>query len=264
MILSHRASQGSFIHRASQGSFIHRASQGSFTHRASQGSFIHRALLCLMTLGIFTPHEAFAHHVTGSRLPQTTWEGLLSGLAHPVIEMDHFAFIIAAGMLAAMAPRRLAWLVPLPLLTAMITGSLIHLQGWDILHSEGLVLLSLIIAAPILWLASRRYSQGYSQGYAQGHSQGYSQDQDSPLPTWVILGVTLGLFPIAGLIHGYAYAESIIGAQTTTVASYLVGFSVIQYAIMASIIALIRWKSKALPILARGTGAWLLIIVLIS
>ena len=44
---------------------------------------------------------ASAHHVMGGMSPSTLFEGLLSGLAHPVIEMDHLAFVIALGLAAA-------------------------------------------------------------------------------------------------------------------------------------------------------------------
>ena len=35
--------------------------------------------------------------------PTTLYEGLVSGLAHPVIGLDHLAFIVAAGLIAAVA-----------------------------------------------------------------------------------------------------------------------------------------------------------------
>src|SRR4051794_14567406 len=47
---------------------------------------------------------AHAHHFMGGALPQTWLEGLLSGLGHPVIGLDHAAFIVAAGFLLARAP----------------------------------------------------------------------------------------------------------------------------------------------------------------
>ena len=38
---------------------------------------------------------AEAHHVMGGRMPSTFMEGLLSGLGHPVVGLDHLAFIVA-------------------------------------------------------------------------------------------------------------------------------------------------------------------------
>ena len=34
---------------------------------------------------------AFAHHLMGGRTPATFGEGILSGLDHPIIGLDHFA-----------------------------------------------------------------------------------------------------------------------------------------------------------------------------
>ena len=46
---------------------------------------------------------AFAHHMMGGKLPSTFGEGFLSGLGHPVIGLDHLAFIVAAGVIAGAA-----------------------------------------------------------------------------------------------------------------------------------------------------------------
>jgi urease accessory protein len=48
---------------------------------------------------------------------------------------------------------------------------------------------------------------------------------------------------VAGALHGYAYGESIVGAETGQLAAYIVGFAAIQYAI------------------AVGSGAWLRMMV---
>ena len=40
-----------------------------------------------------------------------------------------------------------------------------------------------------------------------------------------------GLFVVAGAFHGYAYGESIIGAEKAPLAAYVVGFAMIQYCI---------------------------------
>jgi urease accessory protein len=41
-----------------------------------------------------------------------------------------------------------------------------------------------------------------------------------------------GLFAAIGVFHGYAYGEAIIGAEQTPLLSYLVGFAVMQYAVI--------------------------------
>jgi urease accessory protein len=39
------------------------------------------------------------------------------------------------------------------------------------------------------------------------------------------------LAAIAGLFHGYAYGEAIVGAQMTPLVAYLLGFTLIQYVV---------------------------------
>ena len=45
--------------------------------------------------------DASAHHVMGGRMPSTFAEGILSGIGHPKIGLDHFAAVVAVGCLAA-------------------------------------------------------------------------------------------------------------------------------------------------------------------
>lgn len=45
--------------------------------------------------------SVFAHHPLGGETPVTFMHGLLSGVGHPVIGLDHLAFIVAAGVLGA-------------------------------------------------------------------------------------------------------------------------------------------------------------------
>src|SRR6266705_841511 len=47
------------------------------------------------------PRIAWAHHFMGGGPPETFAQGLLSGLGHPVIGLDHAAFIVAAGFFLA-------------------------------------------------------------------------------------------------------------------------------------------------------------------
>jgi urease accessory protein len=42
----------------------------------------------------------------GGDLPETHWLGLLSGLAHPVIGIDHLVFVLGVGIWSALAGRR--------------------------------------------------------------------------------------------------------------------------------------------------------------
>ena len=60
------------------------------------------------------------------------------------------------------------------------------------------------------------------------------------------LGIGAGGSMSYGILHGYAYGESIVGAETTPLLAYLVGFAVIQYGLIAGgIIGLDKLASKS-------------------
>lgn len=146
------------------------------------------------------PSLAFAHHPGGGAAPQSPLDGLLSGFAHPVIGLDHLAFVVGVGLLAAMTPHRRA--APLVFVAATVLGTLVHLMAIDLPAAEFVIALS-VAAIGALALSGRPMG----------------------------LAPTAGLFALAGLFHGYAYGEAVVGSQTSAVLAYLVGFAAIQYAV---------------------------------
>lgn len=145
---------------------------------------------------------AHAHHAMGGQTPKNFWEGFLSGLAHPVVGIDHLAFVIAVGLLAAVL-RQGFW-VPLAFVGTAVLGTGIHLQSWNLPAPEAFISASVLVFGGLLALKQQPH-----------------------------LGLTTGLAGLAGLFHGYAYGEAIIGAEMTPLLAYLVGFSLIQLGIAA-------------------------------
>jgi urease accessory protein len=60
-----------------------------------------------------------------------------------------------------------------------------------------------------------------------------------------------GLFAAAGLFHGHALAESIVGAQPAPLAAYFVGLVTVQYAIALAALLVARRLATQRPALAR-------------
>ncbi len=149
------------------------------------------------------PTAAFAHHPAGGMAPQGMGEGLLSGLAHPVIGLDHLAFIIGVGLLAALTAHRFA--APLLFIGATVAGTLLHLMAFDLPAAEFVVALS-VAGIGILALSGRSYGM-------------------------LAIG---SLFAVAGLFHGYAYGEAVVGSESSAVVAYLIGFAAIQYVVAVS------------------------------
>jgi urease accessory protein len=165
-------------------------------------------------------HAAHAHHAMGGRTPSTLFEGLLSGLAHPVIGLDHFAFVVAIGLLAIGARSRLA--VPALFVAMTLLGTALHLMRVDVAAVEALVALSVLAAGALL--ATNRLQP---------------------------LALLLPLAALAGLLHGYAYGESIVGAESTPLVAYLIGFGLVQFAIASGA----RWLGGRLLAAADGAAA---------
>lgn len=143
---------------------------------------------------------AMAHHVTGSRIPDNFSEGFLSGLAHPIIGLDHLAFVIAIGLLSAGRVRGV-W-IPVFFLLAALAGAGIYLLKVSLPTTEVAISLSVLTLGIVLVLGKQ-----------------------ASLP------VLAAIAAISGVFHGYAYGEAIVGAGMTPLVAYLAGFTLIQYAI---------------------------------
>ncbi len=161
------------------------------------GPFLAAAVPALTT-------PALAHHVMEGKTPATFAEGLLSGLGHPIIGLDHLAFLIAVGI--AVGAGRLNLALPVAFVAAMGLGVAARVSGIAVSGAEFVVGLSVLLTGFLI---------------ARGR----------PLAAvvWSLL------FAIAGLFHGYAFGEAIIGSETAPLAAYLIGLAVIQTALTIGI-----------------------------
>lgn len=185
-------------------------------------------LLLAAVAAVLVSAPAFAHHPMGGTTPSTLMEGLLSGFGHPILGLDHFAFILAAGLLAA--PRRRGLVLPLAFVAASFAGSLLHLAEIGLPGGEYLIAGSVILMG-LLLTSARRIGDG----------------------------LFAAILAFAGLLHGHALAEAIFGAEATPLVAYLGGLAVIEYAIAAAVV--IVWRLLApvwlgtLPRFSRVAGA---------
>lgn len=145
--------------------------------------------------------DAFAHHPMGGKTPSTFLEGFLSGIGHPVIGPDHLAFIVAIGIAAAFVPK--GFRVIAAFIAASTLGVLLHTAALNIPLAEQAVALSVVVAGGLL-------------AFGRGPR----------LSFWPPLAA------LAGLFHGFAFGEAVVGAERAVVGAYLIGI-----AIIASVIA---------------------------
>jgi urease accessory protein len=167
-------------------------------------------------LVLLSAAPALAHHPMGGEVPRTLAHGLLSGLGHPVIGVDHLAMLVGAGLLAARFNRGLA-LVPV-FVGAMLAGVALHLGRIDLPEVELLIALSVVTVGAAAALRPTL-----------------------PFPA------TASLFAAAGLVHGHALAESIIGAEPMPLAAYLVGLTLVQAGIIGAILIGARLIARTEP-----------------
>lgn len=159
---------------------------------------------------------AWAHHMEGGATPTTLMDGLLSGLGHPVIGADHALFLLAIGLLAAL--RRRIWSLPAAFVVAMIGGVLGAVLLGDPLAVSALAPFT-VVAVAVLMIAAPR------------------------TPETVLIPLAL----VAGLVHGTAFAQAIIGAEPTPIVAYLGGLASIQLVLTIGVALLARLLLNHLP-----------------
>ncbi len=170
-----------------------------------------RSLLLVAALGLSLPAPAFAHHAVGGETPLTFLQGFISGLVHPVIGPDHLFFLLTAGVLAHWLKSPLLYATSVVFVLSGLAGTGLHLAGFDMSSAEVVIALSVIVSGAMV--LSRRH------------------------PGVVALSL---FFALAGVFHGYAYAESIVGAQSGPLVAYLAGLALIQVAIITAVAAALR------------------------
>lgn len=181
-------------------------------------AFLRSAAVAVAATALACP--VWAHHPMGGAVPSTAWQGLLSGLGHPVIEFDHLLFLLGAATVTALAratPGRAAALL-LAYAVAGAVGTALRVPGVVVPLAEPAVAASLLLVA--VWLWTRRL----------------------PGATVVALCATG-----CGFFHGYAYGEAVIGAEAAPLIAYLGGLALVQTLLMMGTYFLIRRIASAAP-----------------
>src|SRR5215212_7616399 len=92
------------------------------------------ALALFACAALALPLTAYAHHAMGKATAVSLFEGLVSGLAHPVIGLDHLLFVLAVGA-ACFYFGRSAWTV-LTFIVGTMAGTVIHLYSATLPYQE--------------------------------------------------------------------------------------------------------------------------------
>jgi len=154
---------------------------------------------------------ASAH--TGSH----TVTGFVSGLAHPLLGLDHLLAMVAIGLWAAQQGGRALWAVPAAFVGAMGMSGGLAWAGLSLPYVEtgiaaSVLVLGLLIATQRQWAVT--VGMAIAAGFALFH--GYAHGLEMPQTTSPAL-YALG-FVLATLgLHGLGMAGSLIGRRAVQV-----------------------------------------------
>lgn len=161
--------------------------------------------------------SAKAHHPMGGAVPSDVLQGVVSGLAHPVIGVDHLMFLLVGGLLLSLLQRERRLAAAAVFAGLSLVGILISSGGLDLPRVELLTACSVALGGVVLANNSGRFGW-----------------------FWLFYG-------LAGLVHGYAYGEAILGAEKTPLFGYLAGCAAVQFVMMmGTAAAWQRWGQGSL------------------
>ena len=187
---------------------------------------LRRALLFgLVVLAV----PAFAHTQTGVA------GGLLSGLLHPVVGVDHLVAMVAVGLWGAILGAPSIWVLPVAFPVIMALGALAGLAGLSVPGVEfGIAASALALGAAVLIRARP--------------------------PIWI----AAALVAVFAVFHGHAHGTEIPDAANPL--AYGVGFVLatgLLHAVGILLGLLVRWPAGLMLVrgcgaLIAGIGAWFL------
>jgi urease accessory protein len=166
---------------------------------------------------LLSADPALAHHVMDGATPTSFAGGLLSGLGHPIIGLDHLAAAIAVGCLAG--TQRNGALLAAGYVVATIVGAAAHIGEATVPNAEVFVALSVVALGLIVF-----------------RKQPLRRD------------LAFALFAAVGLLNGYALGETIAGAERTPIIAYFIGLAAVQIAIALAIMFGVRLLTTRAPL----------------
>ncbi|MCB0996985.1 MAG: HupE/UreJ family protein [Acidimicrobiales bacterium] len=167
------------------------------------------ALIAATTLGataaaIWAAQPAGAHTGHGGN-------GLVDGVLHPLLGLDHLLAMVAVGVLASLTARKLAvWTLPVAFVGGMVAGGGLGIAGVPAPGAEVAIAASVALLG-VAVAADGRIARGWLPaavavfGLAHGHAHG-AEAPTTAHPALYVVGfviVTIGLH-LAGALGGIA------------------------------------------------------------
>ncbi|MFC1810396.1 HupE/UreJ family protein [Patescibacteria group bacterium] len=86
---------------------------------------------------LLIPQAALAHNIGGS--------GILSGITHPLLGLDHLLAMVAVGVISTQMGRKTIWKVPATFIVFMLIGGIIAILGLILPAVEIAIALSVLV-----------------------------------------------------------------------------------------------------------------------
>ncbi|MDP1797351.1 MAG: HupE/UreJ family protein [Planctomycetaceae bacterium] len=151
-------------------------------------------------------NSAFAHPGHG-----THENGVVAGLLHPLLGLDHLLAMVTVGLLSAQFGGRAVWGLPGSFVAWMLVGGILGTLGWELPGVEIGIATSIMLLGLAVALDCRRP-----------------------------LGVALALTGMFGFLHGHAHGTEM--PTTTSMVMYAAGFVVATAALHITGVLLGRWS----------------------
>ena len=141
-----------------------------------------------------------------------TVHGLVDGLLHPLMGIDHLLVMLAIGLWAAKLGGRALWMVPGSFLLAMAAGAGLQYTGFTISAAETWVAFS-VLASGWLVLKNQHISSGFAVAIAAGFALSHGYVHAAELQTGTeAMGYASGFLLTTAVLHGLGVAAGLSGA----------------------------------------------------
>jgi urease accessory protein len=166
-----------------------------------------KASLFVIFTGLFLIVSFPVHAHTGVG----TQHGLLDGLLHPLMGVDHLLVMLVIGLWAAMRGRRALWLLPGTFLMAMGMGATLRFAGITVPAAESWVAFSVLAAGVLVWRNTPMSSvlavvlvAVFALGHGYVHAVELTKGAD-------VLAYSAGFLLTTALLHGLGITLGISG-----------------------------------------------------
>lgn len=165
-----------------------------------------KALIVTGILSTLATLPAYAHTGVGAV------HGLLDGVVHPLMGIDHLLVMLAVGLWAAMRGGKSLWLLPLAFVSAMGVGAGLSILGITINAAETWVAASVVAAGVLVWRNTKMSSvlavalvSVFALAHGYVHALELTDSADA-------LAYSAGFLLTTAVLHGLGLAIGLLAA----------------------------------------------------